>query len=169
MLSFKLLRWCTWLIMFLWSFSNWGCWFWNNIIQDQQFFISRIFNILLRYSIFNLYRSLLNTLFFIYHHISRLHHNFRSEIIYLICSTWCRIPKKEPFITFCIKFLQILSVSKDVTVTAKNSKIFHHRFLSSSKFIWGLLCIWTKIHYIQGMTCSVYSFSLEVFWHAFIV
>ena len=100
-----------------------------------------------------------STLFIIYHHVNRFHHSFGSKIVYLVCSAWCRISKKEPFITFWIKFFTILSVSKDVTITAKNSKIFHHLFLSSREFIWGLLSIGTKVHSVQGITCSVYIFS----------
>ena len=110
-----------------------------------------------------------STLFIIYHHISRFHHSLCSEIVYPVCSIGCKIPKKEPFITFCIKFLQILSVSKDVTIIAKNFEVFHNRLLSSPKFIWSLFCTRTKVHSIQGMTYSVYNFSPKRYWHAFII
>ena len=110
-----------------------------------------------------------NTLFIIDHNISRFHYFFGPEIVHLVCFAWCRISKKDPFITFCIKLFKILMISKDVALTTKYSEVFYDYFFSFPKFIWSLLSIRLKIHLVQCMTCSVYSFFPEWLCHTFVI
>jgi hypothetical protein len=72
------------------------------------------------------------------------------------------VAQDYPFITFGIKFSQILPVSKNITFNSKDPEVLDCGLLSSSNLIGSLVGFWPQVDSIDDVACSVDGFSPKV-------
>jgi hypothetical protein len=84
---------------------------------------------------------------------------FLFFIKHLVSTIVGGVPQEYPFITFGIKFTQILSVSKNITFTSKDSEVLDYGLLSLPNLIGSLVGFWPQVNSIDDVASSIDSFS----------
>jgi hypothetical protein len=134
-------------------FLGWGRWLVHVGWRSRQLFWNALnFLPLVRYLNF----------FIINYHIDWIHHSFYSFVKNLVSTTVGGASQEYSFITFGIKFSQIISVSKNITFTSKDLEVLNCGFLSSPYLIRSLVGFWPQIDSIDDVASSVDSFSPKV-------
>jgi len=100
--------------------------------------------------------------FIINYNIDRLHHSLCSFIKHPVSTTVSGVPQKYHFITFGIKFSQILPVSKNIIFTSKNMEVLDCGLISSRNLIGGLVGFLPQVDSIDDVASNVDSFSPKV-------